>query len=79
MAVSAEDVHVVVLVDVSAVAVTSSGPARHHAELGLTHGWVACHSESSSLSTLAHLLIVGVEGVVSVLDDERLLHRDGSG
>jgi len=79
MTVSTENVHVVVLVNVGRVSVTSRWTASNHAELGLTHGRVVRHCEATSLSALTHLLVVSVEGVVSILNDEGLLHRDRSG
>ena len=76
MAVSAEDVHVVVLVDIRRVSVTGGRPSANHAKLGLAHGGIAGGCKVACLSALAHLLVVGIESVVGVLDDERLLHRD---
>lgn len=71
MPVTTEDVHESVLVNVSGVSVTSRGAACDHTELGLSHGWVTCHGKAlTSLSTFAHLLVVGVKGMVRVLDDE---------
>ena len=81
VAVSTEDVHEAVLVHISGVSITSSGTASNHTEFGLCH-WVVSsrHGEAlSSLSAFAHLLVVGVEGVIGILNDERLLHRDRGG
>jgi len=64
VAVSAEDVHVVVLVDIRRVSVAGSWSSRNHAKLGLAHGGVAGRCKVACISAFAHLLVVGVEGVV---------------
>lgn len=83
MSISSEHVHVSVLVNLGRVTITSSRPhVMNETELSLQMvGGVGIVSmaEVALLLSLLHLLVVHIEGFVSVLDDEGVLHRVGNG
>jgi len=83
MAVSSEDKQIAVLTNVSGVTITSSRAARDHSEgirilLG-GRASVGATELESSLSSSSHGLVVRVEALVSILDEEGLLHGDARG
>jgi len=75
--VTAKDVHAALGVAVSGVTVTSGGLSGNESELGSTllsylgrGSSCGCSSHGHALLALAHALVVGIETVVSILDDE---------
>lgn len=83
MTISSENVEVSVSIDVARVAIAGRGTGRDHSEgvgrvLGGGAG-VGSTELESSLSASSHCLVVCVEALVSVLDEEGLLHRDTGG
>lgn len=83
MAVSSENIEVSVSIDVARMAIACGRTGRDHPEGvgGLLGGGAGVGSTKleSSLSASSHCLVVCVEALVSVLDEERLLHRDTGG
>lgn len=84
MAISAEHPHVTERVDTSGVSISGSRPLSME-ESGLKvhlgsvdasfHGSVAHGHACCGLSPASHLRVVHVETLISILDDERVLHR----
>ena len=78
MSVSSKDVHATGGVHVSRVSITSCRLSTDHSELSaFFHGRAeALSSLQTSLLSLSHALVVGIESRVGVSDDKGLLHRD---
>jgi len=83
MAVSSEDKKIAVFIHVARVAITSSRAPRDHSDsVGILLGGrasVGATELESSLGSSSHGLVVGVEALVSVLDEEGLLHGNARG
>jgi len=80
VAISSEDVEVTSRVEIGRVAITSGGVGRDTSKgIGVLFSRGASVGSTklkSGLSASSHRLVVGVEALVSVLDQERLLHGD---